>query len=191
MHRFSARGWMVVSLGLVAVVMVAAGCGDDDGPTGSGGPPQNTLVFTREDGTAIAFSPTAQAYVWCGSWEAGVVDTPSLHVYFASLDVNTPTASWWLRAVLADITEGDTLWFPSTFIWDDPDSADLFVADPPNELSTDGDDSSGYIVFHQLPCENGSTVDFSIDAVLDSEYWNLPSVSVTGRFRGNTTGRPW
>ena len=64
----------------------------------------------------------------------------------------------------------------------------MFLLDPPNELATNTEESSGFIVFHSLPCLKGRTVDFSIDAVLGSEFGDMPSVTVIGRFTAEETG---
>ena len=47
-------------------------------------------------------------------------------------------------------------------------------------LSSDFEDASWSITFHKFPCPDGDTVEFSIDAVLESELGNMSSVAVTG-----------
>ena len=164
--------------------LMSGGCGDENNlkPVGCA---YNQLVFTREDGSGIVFSPIARTYVWCGPWEQYDVPDHALHIWFGS---SAPAGGWVLKAVVADINIGDTLLFPNYFIWDQPDSVHLFLYDPPNELATNTEESSGFIVFHSLPCPEGGMVDFSIDAVLGSEYGDMPWVAVSGRFRAEKTG---
>jgi len=169
---------------VMVLVLMLVGCGDNGTVNPSDGT-NNLLVFTRENGSEVEFSAAAKTYVWCGPWEHDQVPAPSLHVFFGS---SVPIGGWELKAVVADIEIGDTLRFPNYFIWDQPDSVHLFLLDPPNELATDTEESSGFIVFHHLPCPDGTTVDFSIDAVIGSEYGDMPSVTVRGRFTAEVTG---
>jgi len=169
---------------LFALGMVLFGCEEDK----TVNPPvetSNQLVFTRENGSEIEFTAPVKTYVCCGPWEQDQVHDSSLHVWFAS---STSENGWMLKAVVGDVEIGDTLYFPNFFIWDQPDSVHMFLLDPPNELATNTEESSGYIVFHSLPCPVGRTVDFSINAVLGSEYHDMPSVTVHGRFIAEETG---
>lgn len=164
---------------LLFVAVMAFGCGSD--PTGP--QVQNDLVFEREDNTVIAFSGTAR--VWCGPWEPGEVAAQSVHVL-----VGNAQGGWKLMAVVDDITVGVPVTFPNTFIFDDPDGADLFILDPPNELSTQAEDSSGSITFTEIDCTAGGEVAFTIDAVIGSELGGQPTVSVTGSLSGGVGAAP-
>jgi len=168
---------------VMALVFMLAGCGDDDTVNPPGGT-NNSLVFTREDASEVEFPAAAKAYVWCGPWEN---DVPvfSLHVWFGSPG---DPVGWELQGVVGDIEIGDTLRFPNSFIWNQPDGVLLFLLDPPNELATSMEESGGFMVFHRLPCSSGSTVDFSIDAVMGSEFGDMPPVTVRGRFTAQVTG---
>jgi len=170
---------------VMALVFMLAGCGDDDTVKPPGGI-DNSLVFTREDASEVEFPAAAKAYVWCGPWEN---DVPvfSLHVWFGSPG---EPVGWELQGVVGDIEVGDTLRFPNSFIWNQPDGVLLFLLDPPNELATNTEESDGFMVFHRLPCSSGSTVDFSIDAVMGSEFGDMPPVTVRGRFTAQVTGPP-
>lgn len=168
---------------LMISVFMLVGCGDDAvKPSGGTNEP---IVFTREDGSEVEFSTAAKAFVWCGPWEHDQVPVPSLHVWFGSPD---PPGGWVLRAVVGDIEIGDTLCFPNYFIWDQPDSVHIFLLDSPNELATNTEESGGFIIFHRLPCPGGTTVEFSVDAVLGSEYGDMPPVTMRGRFTAQVTG---
>jgi hypothetical protein len=93
------------------------------------------------DSSTIQFTPTAQAYVWCGAWEEDNVLTPTLHVWFGSLTA-MESPGWDLKVVHGDFLPGDTPRFPNYFIRDHPDSAHIFLWDPPNELATNAEDVS-------------------------------------------------
>lgn len=167
---------------LAGALLVAAACGSSEpaGPSAA----ENDLVFERADGTAITFSD--ETHVWCGPWETGEVPVQSVHVLVGG----APTG-WKLTAVRADVMVGQPVTLPNTFIWDDPDGADMFILDPPNELSTQSDDSSGSITFTELDCSAGGTVAFTIDAIVGSEFGDLPSVSVAGSFSGSVGTAPF
>jgi hypothetical protein len=170
---------------VMAAVLMLVGCGDDDTVNPPGGI-DNSLVFTREDASEVEFPAGAEAYIWCGRWEQDV-SVLSLHVWFGNPE---QPGGWVLQAVVGDIEVRDTLRFPNYFVWDQPDSVHLFLLDPPNELATNTEESDGFIVFHRLPCPSGTTVDFSIDAVMGSEYGDMSPVTVRGRFTAQVTGPP-
>jgi hypothetical protein len=163
------------------------GCGDDGGSK-----PQATaegpLTFTREDGTTLQFPGDAETYIWCGPWEEGSIEEYAIHVWHGTLAPEE--ARWELLAVVDDILLETPFEFPNFFIWDQPDSALIFIYDPPNELATHTDDSSGSLIFHAHPCGSGTTIDFSIDAVIGSEFGQMPTVTMKGRFTADATGEP-
>jgi len=172
----------------VAVLSMFMGCGDDGGTTCTTCGSENELVFTREDTSEIAFPSSAEAFVWCEDWEAETVEVPALHIWFGSTDPEEPY--WSIRAVVADIELDQPLSFPIIFVWDQPEGVEMFLNDPPNELSSGQSESSGTITFHVLPCPGGNTVEFTIDAVLGSELGDLSPVAVTGYFRHDLAAPP-
>jgi len=168
---------------LLLIVVAVASCDDDDESSA------NAIVFTREDGSTVQF-PDARTFVWCGPWEADIVPTPTLHVQLVGAS-RLQGGGWKLEAVYGDFSPGDTLRFPNTFVWDQPDSAFIFLSDPPNELSTaQYEGPSGWIVFHRLPCSGEGEVAFDVDAVLASELADMPWVAMQGSFRHPVTGPP-
>jgi hypothetical protein len=172
---------LVPAAPLVLAALLVAACGSDPAePSGV----ENDLVFERANGTLITFP--ANTYVWCGAWEPGEVAAPSVHVF-----VGNPEGGWKLTAVRSDVVTGQPNTFPNNFIWDDPKDADLFIYDPPNELSTQAEESSGSLTFTQLDCERGGRVAFTIDAVVGSEFGDLPPVSVSGSFSGRIGAGPF
>ena len=174
---------------LLALILAVGACGSDR-PTEPTSDVQNTLVFTRSDGSRVEFSNQAQLFVWCGPWEhGGLIPTPSLHVWFGVPGASG--AGWYLSAVVADVTVGIPVSFPNSFIWDEPKNVNLFVLDPPNEVSTQIDDAGlgGQITFQLLQCGAGGEVQFSVNAVIGSEFSNGPSITVTGSLRA-PVGQP-
>jgi len=155
--------------------------------TGGGGGAQISLVFTRADQSEITFSNAAVQFVWCGPWEEGAIPTESLQIIFGGPGVEDPTLH--VRVVVADVVIGVPLAFPNNYVFDQPKDVDLFLLDLPNELSTQDDESSGSITFQKLDCGSGGEVQFSIDAVIGSEFGGGPTVSVTGSFQAEV-GQP-
>lgn len=180
---------IALCLTIVLASSLITGCGDDDGTACTACGPENSLVFTRADESVIQFPPSVTPYIWCGDWEPGTVEVPALHIWFKTANPEDP--GWSLRAVVADIELGEPLSFPITFVWDQPEGVHMFLNDSPNELATDTEDASGTITFHKLPCPAGTTVEFSIDAVLGSELAEMPPVAVTGSFKGTMALSPW
>jgi hypothetical protein len=165
---------------MLAALLATAACGESNttGP-GTNQANENTLVFTRADQSTIMFDAGAQLRVWCGPWEEGLIATPAVHVLFAG--PGQTNRSWKLTAVRADVRIGVPLVFPNSFIFDQPRNADLFILDEPNELSTSTSRSNGSMVFQQLNCAPGGRVEFTIAAVVGSEFGNGPSVAAAGR----------
>lgn len=164
------------------VFLIAAACGGG-GPVGVE-EVENDVVFERENGTVIDFPD--ETHVWCGPWEAGEIPEPAVHVFVGGVP-----SGWKVAAVRADVVIGQPNTFPNTFIADDPSGVDMFILDPPNELSTQADDSSGSITFTELNCSMGGAVAFTIDAIVGSEFSDLPSISASGSFRGRVGPPPF
>ena len=162
----------------VATVSLALAC-SDNGPTETDVPVnENTLVFTRANQSTVTFANGSQLRVWCGPWEPGAVPTPAIHVVYSGPGAGDP--GWAMMAVAADVVIGAPLTFPNTFTFDEPEGAQFFILDPPNELSSGELESSGSITFQQLSCSTGGRVAFTISATLASEVGGQ-SVMVSGK----------
>lgn len=177
-------------LALAALASMSMSCSESNpsGAGGGGGGAQISLVFTRADQSVVAFSSAAVLFVWCGPWEEGTIPTESLKIIFGGPGAGDPIFR--ARVVVADVAIGVPLAFPNNFVFDEPKDADLFLFDPSNELSTQDDESSGSITFQKLDCGSGGEVQFSIDAVIGSEFGGGPTVSVTGSFQGEVGPSP-
>jgi hypothetical protein len=143
------------------------------------------LVFSREDGTPIAFP--GKTRVWCGPWEEDVA-VPAIHVFTGRL--RHPQHHWELSAVRRDVAPGTRLRFPLDFVFDHPRGAQMFAADDPIEASTAEEEASGSMTFTRTGCRRGGVVAFRIDAVLGSEFSDGEEVRVTGTFRGRVGQAP-
>ena len=99
-------------------------------------------------------------------------------------------SGWKLQAVIGDVKIGEKITFPNTFVWNQPKGVLIFVNDPPNQLSTQGEESRGGIVFQKLVSGTKGEVEFSIDAVIGSEFEGGDSLKVSGTFYTPVTGAP-
>lgn len=143
---------------------------------------QAGLVFERPDGSQIRFTGTPR--VWCGPWDEEVA-RPSIHVTLRS-----PRHGWELSAVRRNLKTGRPIEFPNDFVSTRPRGALLFVFDGAIEASSAEEESFGSIVFSQLSCRLGGSVEFSVDAVLGSELFNGKRVRVFGTYRGHVSKQP-
>ena len=165
----------------VGAMLLSSSCSDSPtAPTAV----ENSVVFTRANQSRISFPSDARLFVWCGPWD-NLVATPSLQVLLAGA-----TSGWHLKTVVSDVTVGKPLTFPNFFNFDQPKNVDLFVLDPPNELSTSTDGSTGSITFQKLNCGSGGEVQFSINATIGSEFGDGPPITMAGAFRSPTGAAP-
>ena len=150
---------------------------------------KNNLIFERSDGAQVQFKP--KTFVWCGPWEGDEIPVQALNILvgFDPADQKNK-ANWMLQAVISDVKIGEEMKFPNTFIWNQPKGVSLFVYDPPNELSTQEEESSGGITFQKLTCGTKGEVEFSINAVIGSEFHLGDSLRVSGTFYAPMTGQP-
>ena len=169
------------------LLLTTAACDDI---TGSGGDVDSDLVFTRQDGTRIDFDDD-DISVWCGDWEDGEVPVRTVHVLGGNFLGGN--GYFQIRAVVADVSPNQPLSFPNSYVWDDPDGADVFIydAEDDNDLSTQESESDGSITFQSLSCERGGEVRFTIDADVGSEFGGAPFVQVTGSFEGRVGSNPF
>ena len=162
---------------LLAALLVTAAC-DSDSPTR---PVEvdNDLVFTRADGSQITFAGTPRA--WCGPWEEGEIEAPSVRVLLLPSDFGSTQPYWTLSSVRSDIQVGQPQTFPNDFVFDQPEGTQIFVFDPPNEASTAQAPASGSITFERVDCSIGAELRFTVDAVLGSEFGDGPTIRIRGR----------
>ena len=165
------------------------GCGKKSTESDTPSPVENNLVFKRTDGTEVQFKPNT--YVWFGPWEEEIIPVETIHI-LVGFDPQDPedVSGWMLWGVINDIKIGEEMNFPNTFSWGQPKEVLFFVNDPPNELSTQEEDSRGGIIFQKLVSGTKGEVEFSIDAVIGSEFAGGDSLKVSGTFYAPVTGAP-
>jgi hypothetical protein len=167
---------------VVACAALVLACDPSD-PVDPDVPQTNNIEISRADGSGIVFAPSVWA--WCGPWEPGEISEPTVHVL-----VGSQTSRWEFRVVRRDVRIGESLSFPNSFIFDEPRGADMFVHDPPNELSTQIANSTGAVIIEHLDCSAGGGIRFTVEATLGSEFGDRPPVTVTGNFSSPWTGPP-
>lgn len=174
--RRSMRGALLVIAGTIG------GCGDPVAPT----PTEYALSFVPLGGLTLPFQLGGTTLsVTCGPWEQGLVPVPAVHVR-----LTTPLGArggWHLRAVRADVQIGVPLPFPNSFLFDQPERADLFVTNGSAEWSSQLGGSTGSVTFESLECGGGG-VALRIDAVLEDELGGMP-LAVSGRLRAGVGAR--
>ena len=150
---------------------------------------KNNLTFKRSDGTSIEFG--SKTYVWCGPWAQYQVAVPTLHILVCCDYQNTENKTYWhLQAVISDVNMDEEMKFPNSFVWDQPKGVSLRIYDPPDEFSTDKKESNGGIVFEKLKCGVLGEVQFTINAVIGSEFVDGDSLMVSGTFDAPTIEPP-
>jgi len=193
------KPWIVVLTVVfcfTGLTVFLAGCSEDERPAGTASDIEpfdyeNTLVFQRADATELVLLPFLFCY--CDEWEDSTIPEWSFHI-MAGINPAGVTATdqiWRMKVVVKDVTADEAIVLPNNFIWDQPKYADLFIYDPANELSSQSVRSSGSITIHRLNCGPGGGIDFSIDAVIGSEFGSGSSITVTGKLVSPLTGPPW
>jgi len=136
------------------------------------------LKFTGPSGGEIRFSGTPT--VRCGPWEPGV------RRQAVFVELRNANRAWQLRAVLADVSAGQRIRFPTSIVDTHPRGALLFVAQhrPVIEASTNEEEASGWLAFSAASCQPGATVSFTVHSLLGSELFEGRKVRVDGSFTG-------
>jgi hypothetical protein len=166
-------------------LLALAGCGEET--PGDHGRAAQGLVFERADGSKIEMP--GRPLVWCGPWNDEIPER-ALQVAAIGGIERQPGEKWFtywhLWAIPAHIDDQAAVGFPGNYTFDDPSGVVLFVGDTEtkNESSSNGDDSSGQIVFAQASCDVGAPIEFTIDAVIDSEFSDGDLVTAKGTFHG-------
>jgi hypothetical protein len=182
---------------LLALVLVACGSGDPDvrdvaqstaptqGSAETSPSAESDLVFRRADGSEIEMP--GRPVAWCGRDD----HLPGTVLQIAAIMGVERTADEWFSywqvwAVPADVQAGKPVSFPLNPAWDSHRGVHIFVGDSvtENEASTGGEDSSGRIVFSQASCHLAAPIEFTLDAVIDSEFFDGEPVRAHGTFRG-------
>jgi hypothetical protein len=135
----------------------------------------NELVFTRADGSHIAFG--GHVAVTCEPATAGV--PPVLRVLGGQRTPGGRRPFWILQVALTDLNHEHTFRFPRDDVAGYPIMFAL-DANRRNELSSSDEEARGRLVFSKATCDDG--VKFRLEAHLGSEFFDQPGVDVRGRF---------
>jgi hypothetical protein len=161
---------LAFALGLLAALLVAV-----LPATAAAITVENRLVFTRPDGTEVAYP--SRVRVWCGPWEQDV-PVRAIHV-----QVGVRGEPYWrMSAVVADVNRRRVVELPHSFVFDQPTGALLFAVDGTNELSSAEEEAAGRIVFRRARCGRRLSVRFRVAATLGSEFSDGQPVRVRGTF---------
>jgi hypothetical protein len=182
------RGRAVRSLSriLFLAALLPLACDNHHDVSGPSPPPQtviaDSLVFTRADSTVLTMGATP--LVCCGLYDPSFVNERAMRIVFYD-DPANQLPGWQILILIDRAQAGDTTTLPTAVV---PPSrvpyVSMFVADIGNDLSSDTEESSGTITVHSFSCSATTIqVDFSVDAVLGSEYAGGPAMRVQGTFR--------
>lgn len=148
------------------------------------------LLFTREDGSTFTIR-ARELRLRCELLDTEtpvrgiVVDGPKSALDYEKEVVRAPWID--VQAVLADVRDGlrQEVLTPNAYVGK---GASVFLLDPgpdaakaknPNELQSDGEDSSGSM-FVRGRCGKSPRLELTIDATIDSEFHDGPTIHVLG-----------
>jgi len=142
---------------------------------------ESSLVFQRADSTFVAMGETP--LVCCGLYDPGFVNERAMRITF--FDPAGQKSGWQFLILIDRAQAGATTTLPTVVVAPAKvEYVSMFVSDPPNELASDTSESSGTIVLHSFSCtDTAMSLDFTVDAVLGSEFSDGPQMRVTGTFR--------
>jgi hypothetical protein len=168
---------------LAAALSIA--CDKDHGPNAIGPVPPtvitDSLAFTRADSTNVTMGATS--LVCCGLYDPSFVNEQAMRIVM--YDPANQKPGWQILILIDRAQAGAVTTLPTTVV---PPSkvpyVSMFVADLGNELSSDTQESSGTITVHSFRCTPTTIqIDFSLDAILGSEFGGGPSMGVKGAFQ--------
>lgn len=182
-RRFGRRAALLALAAGVPLLAPAAVAGQDpqDDPRNTGLRIRDQLVFSRPDGSRVAFKPDVA--VWCGPWEPGEIATPALHLWVGGIGRK---AHWELSAVVDDVHRRPVVRLPHSFRFDEPTGALLFAGYDRNEASSAVERARGTITFRRVRCDERLVADFRVHATLGSEFFDGERLKVRGRFRARS-----
>jgi hypothetical protein len=189
MTRFAARRWMLPILLLLLVILPACDAEDKPSPTAALPSPspspapdpfiEDSLVFRHMDQSVIEMGDST--FTCCGLYDPGFANEPAIQIMF--YDPTLQKNSWSIVILTEATTAGSVHTLPTKVVAPHKvPTVLLFVHG--GEYSSEPDESSGTITLHSFECGASTTsVDFSVDATLHSEYWDGGQILAKGRFR--------
>ena len=180
------RCWIPVLLGLV---MLLPACGGDDNRGGhpmtppTSPPPspfvEDSLVFRTAGGTIIEMGDSA--LTCCGLYDPGFINERVIRIMY--YDPTQQKQSWVIEILVDATAQGSVHTLPTHPV---PPHAVPYVTLFAHfgEYSSSEELASGTITLHSFECSATTTsVDFSVDATLESETMHGSIITVGGRFR--------
>ena len=171
---------------LVGATLFLASCSDDDEPNAP--EPVTTavitdsLVFTRSSDSTLVDMGEA-TLVCCGLYDPSFVNERAMRVVL--YDPANQKPGWQVLILVDRAQAGAITTLPTTVVAPSKVAhVSMFVADFGNDLSSDTEESSGTITVRSFSCSATSIqLDFSVDAILGSEFGGGPSMRVQGTFQ--------
>jgi hypothetical protein len=167
----------------IGLALCAGGC---RGGNGSGEQGESALRVTREDGSKIELPEKVRAFCAQVRRNEGDPDEEPIQQLelwvlggeFPPEEEDREAATFWFFSGATKQIERT----PQARLPTDQNLASLFVFDSEtgNELASDQDRSKGMIQVRKWGCEEGDKVRLAIDATLDSEFFQEPTVEVAG-----------
>lgn len=180
------RGWLI--LALLGLVVFLSACGDDNRgghpmtpPTSPPPSPfvEDSLVFRTAGGTVIEMGDSA--ITCCGLYDPGFINERVIRIIY--YDPTLQKQSWVIEILIDATAPGSVHTLPTHPV---PPHAVPYVTLFAHfgEYSSSEELASGTITLHSFECGATTTsVDFSVDATLESETMHGSTITVQGRFR--------
>lgn len=141
----------------------------------------DSLAFMRADSTVLAMGTTP--LVCCGLYDPSFVNERAMRIVM--FDPANQKPGWQILILIDRAQAGAVTTLPTAVVAPSKvPYVSMFVADFGNDLSSDTAGSSGTITVHSFSCNSTAMqLDFSVDAILGSEFGGAPSMFVKGTFQ--------
>jgi hypothetical protein len=182
------RLWMLPVM--ISLLSFLPACGDDDGPPPTG--LQNTSPSPSPSPEPEPFMEDSLVFgtgtlmgdellTCCGLYDPGFVNEPAIQVML--YDPAGQKDAWSIILLTEVATAGTVYTLPIDNVAPHRIPAVLLFVHR-GEYSSEPEEASGTITLHSFACGATTTsVDFSVDATLQSEYHDGGQITVKGRFR--------
>jgi hypothetical protein len=168
--------WCIVTL----CVLLLTGCSDDDNPVSGNQDNEiiNNLVFQRQNASTIACG--TDCTLCCGIWESGYIDKNTLKIMF--YDTTMQAANWKLFILIDEAQEHSGYVLPTQPAGQSPVTMFVYDVSTGNEVNSEAEGSSGVITLNSFTCGPPVRADITMNAILGSEFFQGPAITVQGSF---------